>query len=179
MREELELCRQNHDIEGEVRALGNLAVAARDSGRLSESISCLRDQIRASRSLPEQQSQAALILAQLTNTEMALQTLEKFGAKGQSFIFFASKLKTKPERKSSLEKAVSVGTRTKDNDTVVHALLTLGQVLLELKDYKESIEKVEKARTLIESKTEHVSFSEAQRNSMILQSCATLTTCYR
>ena len=154
-----------------------MAAAARECGHLSESISCLRDQIRASRNLPEQQSQAALILAQLTNTEMALQTLENFGARSQSFIIFSTKMKNKSERRLSLERAVSVASKhCSDNSVLVRALLLLGQVLLELKEHKEAIDRVEHARQLVNKSDPN---AIADRNTFMLEACATLATCYR
>ena len=62
MNEELILYRTENDIVGEIRALSNLAEASRECGNIKEAISCLKDQIRASRDYPEQQSHAANML---------------------------------------------------------------------------------------------------------------------
>jgi len=107
---------------------------------------------------------------------MALQTLEKFGAKSQSFIFFGSKMKNKTDRKMALTRAVSIASKLKDNALLVRGLLLLGQVLLELKEHKEAIEKVESARQII-NKSDNKTITD--KNSSTLEACATLSTCYR
>ncbi|CBY34404.1 unnamed protein product, partial [Oikopleura dioica] len=174
MKEELILCRENADIDGEIRALGSLAAAARETGRLSESISCLREQIRASRSLPDVQSSAAELLAQLTNTEMALQTLEKFSAKARTFLLFSQRRNDKAEKRDTLRRAIAAAERFKEEELLIQSLLKLGQVLLELKLHGDAIVRVERAKLLL---AKHQTIGNKQQQ--LLDACATLCTCYR
>ena len=145
MNEELILYRTENDIAGEIRALSNLAEASRECGNIKEAISCLKDQIRASRDYPEQQSQAANMLSEITSLERTLAVLEKLDVKSQCYLDLSKLLSSGPQRKKGLEKAIQISTKKKDELVMVRSLIQIGQFYTSVKDYHQAIEKIENA----------------------------------
>ena len=145
MNEELILYRTENDIAGEIRALSNLAEASRECGNIKGAISCLKDQIRASRDYPEQQSQAANMLSEITSLERTLAVLEKLDVKSQCYLDLSKLLSSGPQRKKGLEKAIQISTKKKDELVMVRSLIQIGQFYTSVKDYHQAIEKIENA----------------------------------
>ena len=144
MNEELILYRDDKDVLGEIQALSNLAEASRDCGNLNEAISCLKDLIRASRDLPDQQSQAAIMLSEITSLERTMALLEKLNACSQCYLDVSRRL-GHSQKKKSLEFAIRMSIKKNEEVVLIRALIQLGQHLTKVHDYHQAIEKIERA----------------------------------
>lgn len=111
---------------------------------------------------------------------MTLQSLEKIGARAQTFLLLASREQGKWEKKLSLKKAVSVASRLKDEKSMIQGLLSLGQILIETKEHSEAIQNVERAQiALSQSESRNIFKDKIEEARLRLEACATLATCYR
>ena len=170
MNEELLLYRDDGDIQGEIRALSNLAEASREIGNLSEAISCLKDQIRAARDHPEQQSAAAIALSRLTTLEKTLTTLQKLDAGAHCYLDLAHKNVDDVTVLRTLDLACRIASKTRNDQVLIKGLLQMGQRYATSKNYQKAIERVEKAISLLMKKKDQ---------SLYLEAHATLAQCYR
>ena len=170
MNEELLLYRDDGDTQGEIRALSNLAEASREIGNLSEAISCLKDQIRAARDYPEQQSQAAIALSRLTTFEKTLTTLQKLDAGPQCYLDLSCKLGDDGLSLQTLDLTCRIAAKSKNEKIMIKALLQMGQKYIHLKQHAKAIERVEKAISMM---------SKMKTHNLYLEAHATLSQCYR
>lgn len=170
MNEELLLYRDDGDAQGEIRALSNLAEASREIGNISEAISCLKDQIRAARDHPEQQSTAAIALSRLTSLEKTVLTLQKLDAGAHCYLELSNIIADDGVALQTLDLTCRVATKSKNEKVLIKALLQMAQKYIAMRQHSKAVERVEKAIGSMAKRKDHQLYLEAH---------ATLAQCHR